>query len=261
MGNTPKNMLDALRSDEAKEAGVSTLSNLTAAITTHDPLSALMLLRDGTLFVTTVRDAMLFESFKNYLTHLNRDREDGSSGNRDMRTLAERLAAASPNHEAGYEGDPKALTEYAKRLIRAIDDCDTELKARYLANLTRALENEPVDTKKFFQLARCIRSLTDEDLIYLRDHIGPGSISGDEDFIDDYRAVGLVMEVDGGFSYTSRAYDFANYVLNYDTGRKVRPPEQLPQRAVQEAVTEEQIQQMINDSVNVEGETVSWGKF
>ena len=95
----------------------------------------------------------------------------------NLQSLAEALADASPNTEANYEGRPDKLNEYAKRLIKLIDDCGTKQKARYIASLTRALLSKQIDTQKFFQLSRCIRNLTEEDLLFLSENIDQRNVS------------------------------------------------------------------------------------
>lgn len=115
---------------------------------------------------------------------------------------------------------------YAKRLIKLIDDCGTKQKAYYLACLARALLSKQIDTQKFFQLSRCIRNLTEEDLLFLSERIEPGNISRDEDYVDDYRALGLIYETDEGFSYSKRAFELKKYALCYETHIEI--PDSFP---------------------------------
>ena len=145
---------------------------------------------------------------------------------KNLQSLAVALAEASPNADAGYHGDPEKLTEYAKRLIKLIDDCGTKQKAYYLACLARALLSKEIDTRKFFQLSRCIINLMEEDLLFLSKRIKPGNISRDEDYVDDYRALGLIYETDEGFSYSMRAFELKKYVLCYENHPEI--PDSFP---------------------------------
>ena len=99
-------------------------------------------------------------------------------------------------------------------------------KAYYLACLARALLSKQIDTQKFFQLSRCIRNLTEEDLLFLSERIEPGNISRDEDYVDDYRALGLIYETDEGFSYSKRAFELKKYALCYETHIEI--PDSFP---------------------------------
>ena len=92
--------------------------------------------------------------------------------------------------------------------------------------LARALLSKQIDTQKFFQLSRCIRNLTEEDLLFLSERIEPGNISRDEDYVDDYRALGLIYETDEGFSYSKRAFELKKYALCYETHIEI--PDSFP---------------------------------
>lgn len=146
----------------------------------------------------------------------------------NLQSLAEALADASPNTEANYEGRPDKLNEYAKRLIKLIDDCGTKQKARYIASLTRALLSKQIDTQKFFQLSRCIRNLTEEDLLFLSENIDQRNVSGENDYVADYRALGLLYETNNGFSYSKRAFELKKYALCYE--KQIAIPESFPKK-------------------------------
>ena len=113
-----------------------------------------------------------FENLEKYITTYNRlEKNDNQIESENLQSLACVLADASPNYEANYEGNQEVLQEYAKRLIKLIDDCGTKQKAYYLACLTRALILKYINPKKFFQLSRCIKNLTEEDIDYLKKNI------------------------------------------------------------------------------------------
>lgn len=139
-----------------------------------------------------------------------------------------RCIRRSTNTEANYEGRPDKLNEYAKRLIKLIDDCGTKQKARYIASLTRALLSKQIDTQKFFQLSRCIRNLTEEDLLFLSENIDQRNVSGENDYVADYRALGLLYETNNGFSYSKRAFELKKYALCYE--KQIAIPESFPKK-------------------------------
>jgi hypothetical protein len=100
----------------------------------------------------------------------------------------------------------------------------------YLANLTRALLNNEIDSNLYFKLGKCIINLTEEDLKYIESHITTELITNDEDYIDDYRSASLLKEVDGGFEYTRRAFELKKYALNYES--KVEIPKSFSRRII-----------------------------
>lgn len=193
----------------------------------HDPNAALSLAEDLKSFPSTIRDGIFWECLETFiLCTYSFNEETNQFEAKNLQSLAIALSDASPNADAGYQGDPEKLTEYAKRLIKLIDDCGTKQKAYYLACIARALLSKQIDTRKFFQLSRCIRNLTEEDLLFLSRQIEQGNISRDEDYIDDYRALGLLYETDEGFSYSKRAFELKKYALCYET--HVEIPDSFP---------------------------------
>ncbi len=217
-----------------------------------NPFSAIALIPKLKTFPTSMRDAIFFENLEKYITTYNRlEKNDNQIESENLQSLACVLADASPNYEANYEGNQEVLQEYAKRLIKLIDDCGTKQKAYYLACLTRALILKYINPKKFFQLSRCIKNLTEEDIDYLKKNINEGNISRDEEYIEDYRALGLIYETDDGFSYSKRAFELKKYALCYE--EKVKIPEQYPERyspLKAEAIPEEDIVEMFNSTFN-----------
>lgn len=158
--------------------------------------------------------------------------------------MANSLAEVSPNDEANYAGDPDKLHEYSKRIVKLIDDCGTIQKAVYLANISRAFAQHEIDKRLFFKLGQCIRMLTEEDLLFLRENIKEGTISGENDYIDDFMGLGLMYNVDGGFHYSLRAFRLLEHALNYEG--KVRIPDKFPERNVLMVATDDDIEALFN---------------
>ena len=184
-------------------------------ILVRDPMAAIRLLKDLKDAPSSIRDAVFLEHFSIFLTNAvpndAKERHD-----KNLNSLVELLAEYSPNETAGYNGDPEKLYEYAKRIIKIIDDCGTKEKSLYIANLSRAVYSGLIDTYKFFKFSHCILNLTQEDLIILQKRISKDIIEQDEEFIDDFRALGLMFEVAGGYQYTRRAYELVKFALDYE---------------------------------------------
>lgn len=52
-----------------------------------------------------------------------------------------------------------------------------------------------------------------------------GTIDGESDYVNDFRVLGMMYEVEGGFSCSPRAFKLLEYALNYEG--KVSVPEKL----------------------------------
>lgn len=158
--------------------------------------------------ILSIPDVIFFGCFETFLMNVYCYNElTGNCESTNLQALSVALAEASPNPESDYEGNDEKLKEYAKRIVKLIYDCGTKQKAYYLACTTRALLSGQIDTNKFFKLCRCIQNLTEEDLEFLSKNISQGNISRSEDYIDDYRALGLLYETDDGFAYSRRAFE------------------------------------------------------
>ena len=141
----------------------------------------------------------------------------------------------------------KSIDTIQSRIVKLIDDCGTVQKAVYLANISRAFAKHEIDKRLFFKLGQCIRMLTEEDLLFLRENIKEGIVSGEGDYIDDFRGVGLMYEVDTGFAYSKRAFQLLRYALNYEGNISI--PEKFPERNVFTAITEDEIDGLWNNII------------
>ena len=121
--------------------------------------------------------------------------------------------------------------------------------------------SKQIDTRKFFQLSRCIRNLTEEDLLFLSKRIEPGNISQDEECVDDYIALGLLYETDEGFSYSKRAFELKKYALCYETHIEI--PDSFPQKYepfIRQEISEDQINALVEEVDQVK-ENQQWKTF
>lgn len=58
------------------------------------------------------------------------------------------------------------------RLAECINRAETKRKIRYIINATRCLLSDFIETSEYFRICQIIAQTIDEDLIFLRDHIG-----------------------------------------------------------------------------------------
>lgn len=210
-----------------------------------DPVAALDLIKDVKNLPSTIRDGIFFECLEAYILNLNEyDYKKKAFVEDNLKKIAISLAEASPNEEVGYAGDTDKLHEYSKRIVKLIDDCGTIQKAVYLANISRAFAKHEIDKRLFFKLGQCIRMLTEEDLLFLRENVKEGTIDGESDYVDDFRGLGLMYEVEGGFSYSPRAFKLLEYALNYEG--KVSVPKKFPKRNVLTVATNDDIDELFN---------------
>ena len=210
-----------------------------------DPNAAIDMALQLKNFPSTIRDGIFCETLWHYLTNVYDIDDNGKRINKNKLKISEMLARQSPNEEAGYEGNPENLRENVKRLIKMIDGASTIQKAYYYANLTRAALNEYITRNKFFKLCKCIDHLTEEDLIFLTEDIqktGNTTIKEDRDNIDDFRAVGLMVEVEGGFAYTLRAFELLKYGLKYE--EIIHIPDEIQSRMIVGTVGKSRIENM-----------------
>lgn len=98
-------------------------------------------------------------------------------------------------------------------------------------------------------LGQCIRMLTEEDIIFLRDNIKEGRINSDSDYMDDFRGLGLMYDADGGYVYSKRAFLFLKYALDYEG--IVYIPEKFPERNVWTIASDDVIDKIVSNSFEI----------
>ena len=79
-------------------------------------------------------------------------------------------------------------------------------------------------------------------------------IKADRDNLDDFRAVGLLMEVEEGFSYTRRAFELLKFGLKYEESIVI--PESIQSRMTVGTISRGEIDKMFH----VEGYALRIGK-
>ena len=225
--NSSSTMKNAISSTSVKTAGKELYQDILDVLS-MDPLAVINLIKTIKDLPSTIRDGIFFECLETYILNLNDyDNERNQVNEDNLSKMAKLLAEASPNQDANYEGDDEKLHEYSKRIVKLIDDCGTRQKAVYLANISRAFVKHEINKREFFKLGQCIRMLTEEDLLFLRKNVKEG-ITSDGDYIDDFRGLGLMYEVNTGFAYSKKAFQLLKYALNYE--ENVQIPEKFPTR-------------------------------
>lgn len=250
--------MNELISSETIKAETSELVENAIGVFMKDPLSAKNAIVQLLHLPSTIRDGIFWENFLQYLLHVYEYDEATGHFSEDLgRKLAEMLAEETPNEDANYQGDKNRLRENAKRLVKLIDDAGTTQKAVYYANITRAALNKFISRDKFFKLCNCVRNLTEEDLLFFTSDIqktGTDTIKDDRDNLDDFRAVGLLMEVEEGFSYTRRAFELLKFGLKYEESIVI--PESIQSRMTVGTISRGEIDKMFH----VEGHALRIGK-
>lgn len=234
--NIIKSTKGILMADATKENAVVVFKDAIGALM-KNPIEAWDLVKDMRSLPSVIRDQIFIECLQVFLLNSTEyDLEKQEFVDNTLTSFAVALAEVSPNIEAGYEGDPDRLVEYAKRVVKIIDDCGTIQKSYYLACLARAVRAKYITSTEFFKYSHCIRNLTEEDLQFLGENITQNVITTDEEYIDDYKALGLMKDVDGGFAYTKRAFKLVKYAIIYE--ENVVLPETFPERFMPITVTD-----------------------
>lgn len=85
-----------------------------------------------------------------------------------------------------------------------------------MSNLTRAFIIHKIQLNNFFKLARCICNLTEEDLVFIKNHISEDVVNEEAEYYEDFQSQGLMSLRAGGYIYTTRAFLLRNYALAYE---------------------------------------------
>lgn len=146
-------------------------------------------------------------------------------------------------------------SENAKRLVACIDRAETSRKIQYLINATRCLLADFIDRETFFRICRAITDSLDEDLQYLRDHLGENNLSYNDNVQGLYSSGLMCLSMIGGeenkYSFTPIAFTVDEYAVSYhDVERYPNPcadaQHQLPNATIPTA-TDEETKEMLDD--------------
>lgn len=164
-----------------------------------------VLLKDG-----RISDIIFWNNFQMFI-------KEGSFDVAILRKLSEKL------EEHGNKKD------YGIAIIKAIDDVESNQKARCLANLTQSVINSEITVENYFRLIHTSKQLIREDIEFLSKKITKETFLENE-HLDDYLVNGLIRQVDGGYVYTDRAWDIVEFGIS--RGHKIDRPKRIKEREV-----------------------------
>lgn len=173
-----------------KPIGRKTLEGIIGFIQ-GDPVAVASCLAEINSEAGRMSDTIFWDNFRKFLQY-------GNFSIEKLRKFSEKL------EEYGNKND------MAIRIIKMIDDIDSEEIARCLANLSQSVINEEITVDNYFRLIRTLRMLIPEDLVYIAQNIRKGTFD-DCSYLDDYIVSGIIRGVDGGYVYTERAWALLKY--------------------------------------------------
>lgn len=107
------------------------------------------------------------------------------------------------------------------RLVESIERAETQQKIQYLVNATRCLLAEFIDLPTYFRICHAVTHTLDEDLQFLKIHIGENDISYNV-YVQGLLTSGLMYQsvIDGNgdqkYSFTPIAKDVDRFAVSYD---------------------------------------------
>lgn len=194
-------------SKEIKNESKSFLENVIKAAT-GDGFAA----KDAFKFIVSspffIREALFWEKFTKYLNGVFLEKDD-------IRKLSAIFA------------DNKEKDDYARRIIKVIDDLDSISKVKYVINLTRALLMEHIEKTEYYRLCNALRNTFEEDIQYLNQNIGEKNLK-DDIHIRFLQQNGLAEQIvitsegNNEFEFTPLANMLDKYGLDYGNEKKYK---------------------------------------
>lgn len=195
---------------EVLKENKSTILDLIIDVLFGGSSDKLKLLGDIMLKEGRISDLIFWNNFQMFL-------KEGNFDVTILRRLSERLEEY---------GNKKG---YGIAIIKAIDDVESDEKARCLANLTQSVINSEITVENYFRIIHTSKQLIREDLDFLSSNITKETLL-DNEHLDDYLVNGLIREVDGGYVYTERAWDIVEHGIC--RGHEVDRPNKIKERTV-----------------------------
>lgn len=168
--------------------------------------------KDALKFISSspffIREALFWEKFTQYLNGVFSEKDN-------IRKLSEVFA----------ENEEKS--EYARRIIKVIDDLDSIAKVKYVINLTRALLMEHIEKPEYYRLCNVLRNTFEEDLQYLNQNIKKENLK-DDIHIRFLQQNGLAEQTvitnkgNNEFEFTPLAHMLDIYGLDYGNEEKYK---------------------------------------
>ncbi len=195
---------------EVIEENKSTILDMVIDVLFGGPTDKLKMLSEVLLKDGRIGDLIFWNNFIVFL-------KEGNFDVIKLRKLSEKLEE---------HGNTKS---YGIAIIKAIDDVESEEKARCLANLTQSVINSQVTVENYFRLVHTLKQLIRDDFEFLSENISKAKFFSNE-HLDDYLITGLIREVDGGYVYTERAWDLVEFGIL--RGHKIERPDKIEEREI-----------------------------
>lgn len=206
-----------ISSGEVKDASVNFLEDIIAALL-GDPIVAGKALLAITKSPFFIREQILCSNLSLYLNGVYLSDEDKA-------TLCAKIT------ENGTKKDNPV------RLLKTIELADTKQKIQYLINATQCLLPDFIDLPSFFRICHAITHILDEDLQFLKLHIGESDIPYDK-CVQGLLTSGLMYQsvIDGNgeqkYSFTPIAEDVDRFAVSYDDVERYPNPISSAQQTI-----------------------------
>lgn len=145
------------------------------------------------------------------------------------------------------------------RLVESIDRAETQQKIQYLVNATRCLLTDFIDLSTYFRICHAITHTLDEDLQFLKVHIGERDISYDV-CVQGLLTSGLMYQSvidengDQKYSFTPIAEDVDRFAVSYDDIERYPNPQISVQKTTpQISIPSLEWQEFSKDEINAGG--------
>lgn len=197
----------AMASEEFSE-GINNFTKNIISAATGDVVAAAEALEFILKSPMFIRECLFWERFSMFLDGVFLDDNDIE---RLLETIGEKIEQEN----------------YARKIIKVIDDIDANAKIAYLINLTRALLAGYINKPDYFRLINAVKSTLDEDLVFLSNTIGLEHLKANIHF-EFLKQNGLAIQYaisDDGraggdeYIFTPLAYALDQYGLNYENGK------------------------------------------
>lgn len=147
--NQLSNLCKIIKYEDLQRYTGTAFLHLIQAVITKDPSTGIEFIKDASLIYSYLPNVFFWEKMKQFLldTFHNYD---------EQCKLAEKFSC-----DEEYEA-------YMKRLIKLLDELDTEYKVSYFSNLTRACLCDNLSLPLYFKLAKFLSNCTQEELDFIK---------------------------------------------------------------------------------------------
>lgn len=194
------------KSNEFKNKNKKLIENLMKGVT-----GDLFAAKDALQYIISspffIREILFWDKFEMFTTGVFANDED-------IRKLSEIFA------------DNEDKEDYAKRIIKILDDIDINKKVKYLINLTRSLLDNFIEKSDYYRLCNALINTLDEDLQYINMNINTHNLK-ENLYINFLQQSGLVKQTvissnDNEFEFTRLAQLLDKYGLDFGNDLKYK---------------------------------------